>query len=230
MNILIVKNVSNEGPGTIEDFLKGKGMEYSIVDFSGCGSTEEDIPDVRKFSHLVIMGGPMAVYESAGAPFLHFEVAMIRAFILGKKPVLGICLGAQMIAYALKADVYSGGTQEIGWDRVEITPEGINDPAFSTLSVNSELYAEVFQWHGDTFDMPKKAVRMASSGVYQNQAFRFGGNVYGLQFHIEITPDMIREWFENEEGFDTEQMYEEACRIFPEYNKRAMNFYEQFFT
>lgn len=229
MSVLIIKNIANEGPGTIEDFLKEKGMDYSIVDFSGCDSSEADIPDVRKFSHLVIMGGPMAVYESAGAPFLHFEVAMIRAFMLGKKPVLGICLGAQMIAYALKADVYAGGTQETGWDRVEITPEGMNDPAFSTLSINGTAFAEVFQWHGDTFDLPKKAVRMASSGAYQNQAFKYGENVYALQFHIEVTPDIIREWFEKEEGSDVEKMVEHARNIFPEYRKRAQGFYEQFF-
>ncbi|MEN8262253.1 MAG: gamma-glutamyl-gamma-aminobutyrate hydrolase family protein [Nitrospirota bacterium] len=229
MHVLIVKNITTEGPGTIEDFLKEKGMDYSVVDFSGCDSSEADVPDVRKFTHLVIMGGPMAVYESAGAPFLHFEVAMIRAFILSKKPVLGICLGAQMIAYALKADVYAGDTQEIGWDKVDITSEGMNDPAFASLSVNSEPIAEVFQWHGDTFDLPKKAVCMASSAAYQNQAFKYGSNVYGLQFHIEVTPDMIREWFEKEKGVDADKMVEHSQKIFTDYRKRAMNFYESFF-
>ncbi len=229
MSVLIVKNVTSEGPGTIEDFLKEKGMDYSVVDFSGCEANEADVPDVRKFSHLVIMGAPIAVYDSVGAPFLHFEVAMIRAFILSKKPVLGICFGAQMIAYALKADVYAGGTQEIGWDKVDITSEGMNDPAFASLAVNSGSIAEVFQWHGDTFDLPKKAVCMASSAAYQNQAFKYSDNVYGLQFHIEVTPDMIREWFENEEGVDADKMVEHSQRIFAEYSKRAMIFYKLFF-
>ncbi len=230
MSVLIVKNTSNEGPGTIEDFLKEKGMDYSVVDFSGCEASETDVPDVRNFSHLVIMGGPMAVYESDGAPFLHFEVAMIRAFILSKKPVLGICLGAQMIAHALNADVYAGSTQEVGWDRVEITQEGLDDPAFSALAVKGEQFAEVFQWHGDTFNLPKKAVRMASSGTYQNQAFRYGETTYGLQFHIEVTPDMIREWFKNEKGVDSDKMVEHSQKIFTDYRKRAMNFYENFFV
>ncbi len=230
MSVLIVKNIAKEGPGTIEDFLKEKGMEYSIVDFSGCDSSEADIPDVRDFSHLVIMGGPMAVYESDGAPFLHFEVAMIRAFILSKKPVLGICLGAQMIAYALKADVYAGDTQEIGWDKVDITSEGMKDTAFASLAVNSGPIAEVFQWHSDTFDLPKKAVCLASSVTYKNQAFKYGDNVYGLQFHIEVRPGMIRKWFAKEEGVDAEKMVEYAKKIFPEYNKRAMSFYEKFFS
>ena len=139
MNVLIIKNVKNEGPGTIEDFLKERGAEYSVVDFWGCDATEKTVPDISGFSHLVIMGGPMAVYESEGAPLLHFETAMIRGFILNNKPVLGISLGAQMIAHAMKADVYAGGTEEIGWDRVEITPEGMEDPVFSAISVKCEL-------------------------------------------------------------------------------------------
>jgi GMP synthase (glutamine-hydrolysing) len=230
MNVLIVKNAANEGPGTIEDYLKEKGVEYTVTDFSGCDATEESIPDVSKYTHLVIMGGPMAVYESAGIPFLHYEIAMIRVFIKNKKPVLGICLGAQMIAHALKADVYAGVSQEIGWDKIEITPEGMEDPVFSTLSVNSEPYAEVFQWHGDTFNLPKKAVRLSSSRVYQNQAFRYSDNVYGLQFHIEVNPDMIKEWFGKEEKFDSEKMIAQAQRIYPEYQRRAFRFYGKFFS
>ena len=229
MNVLIVKNVANEGPGTIEDYLKEKGIDYTVADFSGCDATEESIPDIRGYTHLVIMGGPMAIYESDGHPFIHFETAMIRSFILSKKPVLGICLGAQMIAHALKADVYSGGTEEVGWDRVDIAPEGMEDPVFSSLAVNKEPYAEVFQWHGDTFDLPQKAVRLSSSKVYQNQAFRYGDKVYGLQFHIEVEPEMIKDWFGKEEGFDIENMLEQSGRIFPEYRKRAFKFYDKFF-
>lgn len=229
MNVLIIKNIKNEGPGTIEDFLKEKGIQYSIVDFSGCEATEETVPDVSKYSHLVIMGGPMALYESDGAPFLHFETAMTRAFILSGKPVLGICLGAQLIAHALKADVYAGKTEETGWYRVEITPEGMKDPVFSTLSVDNESYAEVFQWHGDTFDLPDKTVRLSSSDVYENQAFRYKDNVYGLQFHIEVRPGMIREWFASEEGKNVEKLFSETDSIYPEYRKRAMKFYKAFF-
>ncbi|MBL7032001.1 MAG: gamma-glutamyl-gamma-aminobutyrate hydrolase family protein [Nitrospira sp.] len=230
MNVLIIKNVEKEGPGTIEDFLKEKGAKYSVVDFWGCDATEKTVPDVREFSHLVIMGGPMAVYESEGAPLLHFETAMIRAFMLNKKPVLGICLGAQMIAHALKSDVYAGGSEEVGWNRVEITPEGMEDPVFSAISVNNEPFAEVFQWHGDTFDLPKKTVRLASSKAYKNQAFRYKENVYALQFHIEVRPEMIREWFADEKGEGIENMFGLTDDIYPEYMKRAMKFYERFFA
>lgn len=229
MNVLIIKNTANEGPGTIEDYLKEKGIKYTVADFYGCEATEEVIPEIKEFSHLVILGGPMAVYDSAGAPFLHFEVAMIRAFILKKKPVLGICLGAQMIANALGADVYPGKTEEIGWYNVDITSEGMEDPVISSLAVNNQPSAEVFQWHGDTFDLPDKAVRLSSSKVYQNQAFRYKDNVYALQFHIEVKPEMIEEWFGKEEGCDSDEMMEQTQNIFPEYRNRSFSFYEKLF-
>ena len=161
---------------------------------------------------------------------MDFETAINREIILKNKPVLGMCLGAQLIGHALKADVYAGGSEEVGWDRVEITPEGMEDPVFSAISVNTEPFAEVFQWHGDTFDLPKKAVRLASSGVYKNQAFRYKENVYALQFHIEVRPEMIREWFADKKGKDIEMMFGQTDDIYPEYQKRAMKFYEGFFA
>ena len=230
MNVLIIKNATNEGPGTIEDYLNGKGIPYTIADFSGCEASEDRIPDIRDFTHLVIMGGPMAVYDSGGIPFLHFEVAMIRAFAIKGKAVLGICLGAQMIAHALGAEVYAGKVQETGWDKVDITPEGMSDPAFSSLAVNGTSKAEVFQWHGDTFDLPKKAVGLASSEAYPNQAFRYGDNIYAFQFHIEVRPDMVREWFSDTKECDLDGMMKETDTIFPEYRERAMNFYNKFFA
>ena len=228
MNVLIVKNIPNEGPGTIQDYLTEQGTRYDALEFSGCGAVNE-LPDLREYTHLVIMGGPMAVYESDGLPFLHLETAMIRVFIKTGRPVLGVCLGAQIIANALWANVYKGAVPETGWDRVEITEEGMLDPAFSALAVDNKPYADIFQWHGDTFDLPEKAVRMASSAHYQNQAFRYGNNIYGLQFHIEVTPEIIEEWFRKEEGFNVENMLDTARRIYPEYRKRALKFYNNFF-
>ena len=227
MSVLIIKNASNEGPGTIEDYLKAKRITYTIADFSGCDATEEVIPDITEVTHLVILGGPMAVYDSDGLPFLHFEVAMIRGFIVKRRPVLGICLGAQMIAYALGANVYRGGSQEVGWYRVDITDEGMEDAALSSLAIDNKPVAEVFQWHGDTFDLPDKAVRLSSSGEYNNQAFRYRESVYALQFHIEVKPEMIEEWLGKEDNGPV--MVKESRELFPDYQKRAFNFYEIFF-
>jgi GMP synthase-like glutamine amidotransferase len=227
MNVLIIKNVASEGPGTIEDFLKESEMPYSILDFYDC---KAEVPDLRAHSHLIVMGGPMAVYDVDEHAFLSMELAMIRTFIRIKKPVLGICLGAQMIAYALGAEVYRGEKSEIGWDKVDITPEGMNDPLLSTIAVNNEPYAEVFQWHGDTFDLPKDSVRLSSSPVYKNQAFRYKDNVYGLQFHVEVTPGIIREWFAQEQGDTIDEMFRQSDKIYPEYHERAKKFYEKFFS
>ncbi|HDH53395.1 MAG TPA: GMP synthase [Nitrospirae bacterium] len=226
MSILIIKNIPAEGPGTIEEHLKSRRMPYRILEFS----KGEKVSDIAKYSHLIVMGGPMAVYEMDRYPYLRPEASLIKDFIENGKSVLGICLGAQMIAHALGAKVYPGGTQEVGWYNVDITTEGMEDPAVRALSVNNSRYAEVFQWHGDTFELPVDAVRIASSVVYQNQAFRYGRNVYALQFHIEVTPEIIREWFENEKGVDVNKMLKQTNGIFPEYYKRAMNFYENFFS
>ncbi|UCH81298.1 MAG: gamma-glutamyl-gamma-aminobutyrate hydrolase family protein [Nitrospiraceae bacterium] len=226
MSVLIIKNTENEGPGTIEEFLKEKGLVYEILNMNSCHA---EIPDVSKHSHLVLMGGPMAVYNIDNHPFLHFEAALIRAFIKSNKPVLGICLGAQMIAYALGVDVYQGKTQEIGWYRVDLTEEGMKDAVMASLAINETKQADVFQWHGDTFDIHKNALRLATSDTFENQAFRYKDHVYALQFHIEVTPEMIREWFENEEDHDVEAMINTTLDIFPEYKKRAYKFYENFF-
>jgi GMP synthase-like glutamine amidotransferase len=227
MNVLIIKNIETEGPGTIEDFLREKGITYSILELYDC---KAEVPDVRQYSHLVIMGGPMAVYEMEGYPFLNYEVAIIRAFMVARKPLLGICLGAQMIAHALGARVYAGRTKEIGWYTVDITDEGMKDPVFSSLSLDGSDSARVFQWHGDTFDLPREAVRLASSALYENQAFRYRDNVYALQFHIEVTPQMIREWFKDEEGFDVDEMLRQTEALYTEYHRRAFRFYEGFFS
>jgi GMP synthase-like glutamine amidotransferase len=227
VSVLIIKNIENEGPGTIEEYLKDKAMAYSILNMNSCHA---EIPDVKDYSHLVLMGGPQAIYNIDNHPFLHFEAAITRAFIKSNKPVLGICLGAQMIAYAIGADVYQGKTQELGWYKVSLTDEGIKDPLMSALALENRKEAEVFQWHGDTFALHEKAVRIASSPDYENQAFRYKNNVYALQFHIEITPEMIREWFEKEEGSDVETMVNKALEIFPACRKRAFHFYDKFFT
>lgn len=227
MSILIVKNTAMEGPGTIEEFLKAQGKAYSILEMYDCHA---EVPDIRNHSHLVVMGGPMAVYEAAEHTYPSLELAMIRAFIKSKKPVLGICLGAQLIAHAVGADVYAGNTQEVGWDRVDITPEGMKDPVFANIAADGKPVADVFQWHGDTFDLPKNSVRLASSSVYENQAFRYSDTVYGLQFHIEVTPQIIRGWFADEKGDKIDAMISESERIYPEYRKRAEKFYEKFFV
>jgi GMP synthase-like glutamine amidotransferase len=225
MSVLIIKNTASEGPGTIQDFLRDAPLTYFVRDLEA----GESLPDLDDFSHLVIMGGPMAVYEMHRYPFLINEALLIDKAIKANKHVLGVCLGAQMIAHVLGARVYHGKQKEIGWYEVSLTDNGIKDPCMSQLVVDGKNAAQVFQWHGDTFDLPRGAVRLASSSLYPNQAFRFSDNVYALQFHIEVTPSIVREWLKNEKGVDFKKVSAESERIFMPYLQRAKSFYQKFF-
>ncbi|NOX20670.1 MAG: hypothetical protein GXO99_05335 [Nitrospirae bacterium] len=223
MKVLIIKNIPIEGPGTIEDFLKNNQIEYVIRDFS----KGELVRSSAEFTHLIVMGGPMAVYEMDRYSYLKDEAKLIEDFIKKEKAVLGICLGAQMLAHVLGARVYAGDTKEIGWYEVDLTEEGLKDSAIKELEIGNTKKAEVFQWHGDTFVLPDGAVRVASSEAYSNQAFRYGKS-YALQFHIEVTPEIINEWFKDDKN--REQMVSHTKKIFDEYLKRAMGFYSKFFS
>jgi GMP synthase-like glutamine amidotransferase len=226
MSTLILKNTPAEGPGTIGEFLDGNALPYRVVELS----KGEEPPALDGFGALVVMGGPMAVYEMDEHPYLKKEAGLIREAVDEGKKVLGVCLGAQMVAHALGADVYGGSRgQEVGWHDVELTPEGEADPVMGSLVAgDGRPVVKVFHWHGDTFDLPEGAIRLAGSALYENQAFRHGDNVYALQFHIEATEDMIREWFSNKPGdhskvlADTE-IYAAGCTA------RAMEFYSRFF-
>jgi len=225
MNVLIIKNIAAEGPGTIEDYLRSEAIPYAIVDL-GRG---EGIPDPNTVTHLVIMGGPMAVYEMDQHPYLRAEAKLIEQSIKGGKRVLGVCLGAQMVAHALGARVYAGEQKEIGWYKVALTPEGMKDPLLSALALDGSTAAAVFQWHGDTFDLPSDAVRLASSPLYPNQAFRYKDRVYALQFHIEVTPAIVTGWLRNEKGIDLAGVDAASNRIYAPYRERATKFYRSFF-
>jgi len=221
MNVLILKNIQTEGPGTIEEFLKEHSIKYQIVEwYKGQVQVEPD-----PFTHLVIMGGPMAVYEMDKYPFLRTEAEMIEKFIKQQKHVLGICLGAQMIAHVLGAKVYPGNEKEIGWYYIQLTDDALKDNVMASLRIEHTSKAEVFQWHGDTFELPYGAIRLASSELYPNQAFRYRDNVYALQFHIEVTPQMLKDWFADK----AEHYITRAEEIFEDYLQRAIKFYKKFF-
>jgi GMP synthase (glutamine-hydrolysing) len=225
MHVLIIKNVFAEGPGTIADYLKGENIPCSTCELS----VGDVLPELDSFTHLLVMGGPMAVYEMQRYPFLVNEARFIDAAIKAKKHVLGVCLGAQLVAHVLGAKVYAGTEKEIGWYEVTLTPEGISDPVMSALAVSGTDVAQVFQWHGDTFDLPQRAVRLASSGPFPNQAFQYTDRVYALQFHIEVTPAIVQEWLAHEPEIDVASLAVESEKIFSEYHERAMKIYRGFF-
>lgn len=229
MSVLILKNVRNEGPGTIENFLLARAVPYSIADCQTDG-----VPVAPDADTLVIMGGPMSVNEAGVLPYIADEIALAAEYMKKGKKVLGICLGAQVMAKALGARVYPGPEKEIGWYDLELVDAGLSDPLLKLLSLQQgaggpEQGLRVFHWHGETFDIPEGAGRLAASALYPNQAFKYGDRAYAFQFHIEVTPEMIREWLMHE-PVDYEKIARETGVWYDDYAGRAMKFYEAFFN
>lgn len=188
MRIHSLQHVPFEGLATIEDWAISRGYTISrTLLFRG-----EFLPEPTEFDWLVVMGGPMNVYEEEMHPWLAPEKDLIRRAIDGGKVVLGICLGAQLIADVLGGRVRPNGEREIGWHTVALTPAGSKSDLFGLLP---ESFVPL-SWHGDTFDIPPGAVRMAESEACENQAFQ-SGRAIGLQFHLEATAEGIENLIRN---------------------------------
>lgn len=184
MKVYALQHVATEPLGTIEDGLRARGVsaEYVRV-YAG-----EPVPaSLNDAAGLVVMGGPMGVYERDELPFLTDEMRLIERALGDGKPVLGVCLGSQLLAAALGAAVRKGARKEIGWFTVSLTDEGRRDRLFENAAPSFTAY----HWHGDVFDLPSGSVRLASSEQTANQAFRYGANAYGLLFHLEATPQIV---------------------------------------
>ena len=179
------RHVPFEGIGLIQPALEDRGVSVECADLFRDGAL---LPDAATAAGLIFMGGPMSVNDDLG--YLRQEMQLVRDAVARGQPVLGVCLGAQLIAKALGARVYRNPVKEVGWFDVQVTEAGRQDPLFSALE-GSET---VLQWHGETFDLPAGAVLLATSDRCRNQAFRIGANVYALQFHLEVTPAMIADW------------------------------------
>ncbi len=184
-NWIVLQHVSYEGPGLISVEAEQRGVCLHTVRIDQGAS----LPGPDGVEGFITMGGPMGVYEDEKYHFLSQERRLIETLVQKDIPVLGVCLGAQLLAHALGAKVFRGQQAEIGFAPVELTAEGQRDPIFHGISSP----VPVFHWHGDTFDLPRCATLLASNHNYPNQAFRFGKHAYGLQFHVE--PDS-RTWLE----------------------------------
>jgi GMP synthase-like glutamine amidotransferase len=183
--VLAFRHVPFEGLGRIEPVLRARGYEIDYADLYLSGAP---LPQTDAYQALIFLGGPMSVNDPL--PYLRREEEFIRAAIHRGTPVLGVCLGSQLIASALGAAVRRNPVPEIGWFELEFTPAARHDPVFGGLTAPET----VFHWHGETFDLPPGAELLASSQLCRNQAFRLGATVYGLQFHLEATPAMIADW------------------------------------
>jgi GMP synthase-like glutamine amidotransferase len=187
MRALVLQHIACEPPGVFEDVLHERGVEIHRVELD----EGEPLPDWREVEAIVAMGGPMSVLDDAELPWLTEEKRAIGEAVRAGKPYWGVCLGVQLLAASLGARVYPGPEPEVGLLPVELTPDGRVDPVFG--GYDDTLVT--LQWHGDTFDLPDGAVRLASSPAYANQAFRFE-RAYGVQFHLEVSAEMVREWSE----------------------------------
>ncbi len=187
--VLIFTHVESEGPGTLKSFIDALGIRTRMMQlYAG----ENPPGDASKFDAIISMGGPMNVDEEDCYPFLKKEVEFLKRAINANVPVLGICLGAQLIAKACCAPVTKMNKEEQGWKKVFLTDAGKKDSLLQRLPE----YLNVFQWHGDTFETPYGGELLATAGECPHQAFRYR-NAYGLQFHIEVTGAMIEEWFDD---------------------------------
>jgi len=181
-NILVIQNIECESLGSLANLFELDGFNLTILN-----SQSNLIPtDLSSYSGIIILGGPMSVYDNY--VFLKNEQKLIKKAVDMKIPILGICLGSQLIAEAMGGKVYPGNLKEIGWHDVEITENGSRD-IFNGIAT---LKNTVFQWHGDTYELPKSATILAKSDAYI-QAFRIKTAI-GIQFHIEVDESMIEEW------------------------------------
>jgi GMP synthase (glutamine-hydrolysing) len=208
--VWVVRQVQHEGLGTIADALQRNHVPWVTID-----AFADTLPpfDLKNISGLIVMGGPMNVDEVDRFPFLAEEVRWLEQAVAANLPVLGVCLGSQLLAKSLGRRVYANRIKEIGWYEIELLPAAATDPLFRDLLPSPFVgegsgvrgvegdsrrrpssHLTVFQWHGDTFDLPAGAVQLARSPNCENQAFRFGDRAFGLQFHMEVTAEIIADW------------------------------------
>jgi GMP synthase (glutamine-hydrolysing) len=183
---LALRHVPFEDLGSLAAVLLERDHEirYHEVPTADLAAVDALAPDL-----LVVLGGPIGVYETDGYPFLEREIEWLRARLAARRPTLGICLGSQLMAAALGARVYPSGVKEIGWAPLELTPAG-RASCLARLADTSVLH-----WHGDTFDLPAGATLLASTPVCRHQAFSVGTHALALQFHAEVFGGALEAWF-----------------------------------
>lgn len=187
--VVILQHAANENAGTILGFLRRSRIPFVQIDLFRPGYALPGLSGVRA---LVVMGGPMNVYEEKEHPFLKEEDRYIREALKKGIPYLGVCLGSQLLAKALDTRVYKAPEEEIGWDEVKLESAAASDRVLGPLGQDR---LKVLQWHGDTFDLPPGSAHLASSARVPHQAYAVKGRFYGLQFHVEVDRPMLEDWF-----------------------------------
>jgi GMP synthase-like glutamine amidotransferase len=183
--ILVLQHIDCEPPAAYGAELAGRGIPVDTVELDA----GEPLPDWRPYAGIVAMGGPMGAYDDEALPWLAGEKRAIEQAVRSGAPFWGVCLGAQLLAASLGAPVYRGSAPEVGVLPVSLTRDAAADPVLSAAPASFEA----LQWHGDTYDLPAGAVRLAGSELYEQQAFVFD-RAYALQFHIEVDAPLLAQW------------------------------------
>ena len=200
MRVLVIQHEAGVGLGYLGEALARRGATLEVVRvYNG-----NVLPDPTGYDLLLVLGGVMNVYQEDDYPWLADEVRAIQTAVAAKTPVLGVCLGGQLLARALGAQVHLGGAPEIGLTPIALTDAGRADPLFKGM----ENGLEAAEWHYDTFAIPSGAVALAASATCAHQAFRFGDCAYGVQFHPEVTPAMLAEWIREGRGAEPQVDWE----------------------
>jgi GMP synthase-like glutamine amidotransferase len=228
--VLVLQHVPYEGEGSIADYLREHDIAFDVLKLW----QPYVLPDLSRYDALIVMGGPMGVYDEF--PSKRDEIALIQAAV-GTMPVLGVCLGSQLLAHALGARVYPNErdgrpAKEVGYSTVQLTAEGMAHPLFKGFDAN----VRVMQWHGDAFDLPQGASLLATGTVCHHQAFAYG-NAYGLLFHFELTPDIVeglieahRDWTHAHFDLDDAQLIRDARALAPLMKAQCFRLLDNFFS
>ncbi len=192
--MLVLQHEADEGMGLLGECFARRRVETHIVHTHAGEAVPRAIDDVGA-SALVVLGGGMAVYDADGHPHVRDELRLIERTVAKGAPVLAICFGSQLLASALGARVYATGRQEIGWFEVTATDAARADALFA----DAPPTFVPFHWHGDTFDLPNRATRLASSRMTENQAFSFATCAWGIQFHPEVTLAIVESMVRSDE-------------------------------
>ncbi len=230
--LLVIQHAETEGLGTLSREIEKAGMTTETLE----AFREPQFPSgttLEGYGALIILGGPQSATDEGKYPWMRKEMMVIREALRQKKPILGICLGAQLLAKASGARVFKGSKKEIGWGWIRF------DDWFSkrnplTFQLDLARPHTVFHWHGDTFDFPVEGYRLAWNENYPAQMFGYQGNAIGIQFHPEMTADMVTEWLRQgkEElkraGVDETRIIKETPRYLPELEKLCHKFFYGF--
>jgi len=216
--VLVVQHEEFEGPGTLREALAGRDLRF-VRTFAG-----DPVPRALAEDALVVLGGGMGVYDRDRLPHLGDEIALCAAAMSGAKPVLGICLGSQLLAASLGAAVGKAPRKEIGWYGVTLLPDARGDALFDALPRRFPA----FHWHGDAFTLPEGALPLASTAMTPLQAFRMGARAWGIQFHLETDEQVLEAMLSGgagelrEAGADAGRIRTRAREELPQLRERAL--------